>query len=95
MKKLLVGLLSLVLIFCVGCSGKNPNDIFSSESSNKKDESVIDTPDPEESTDSEDISKEEDSSDDTSSTEKEDEKDDNSSKEEPPQKEGNDWTFIY
>ncbi len=92
MKKFLSVILSLSLIFIVGCAEKNSDEIFNDGTSNKG-ESVIEKPDLEDSTESEDDSSKEDSSNDTSSPEIED--DDSSKEEEPPQKEGNGWTFFY
>jgi len=87
-KKIWIFIFSLLFIFCVGCSSEHTNDNnFNDSFSDKKEESVIEPPN------LEDSSKEE-TSDDVSSNEKEDTDKGDSSEGEPSQ-EDKDWTGIY
>ena len=88
MKKIWLFIFSLLFIVCVGCNSEQTNDNnFNDSISDKKEESVIEPPN------LEDSSKEE-TSDDVSSNEKEDTDKGDSSEEEPSQ-EDKDWTGIY
>ena len=79
-KSIFFCILSCIILGCAGCADENASDPFSDISSDRREESVIDPPELEESTETEDPPQE-DSSEDSRSPEKEEG--------------GDNWTFIY